>query len=537
MFEVILELKGLAFRCFLSSMLKIRQFILSFLFGIVSLSHAQHDIQRNAMIALGEGKSGGFEAALAQTPKRADAGDEETAMVYILKALSEGEVETAIDLAEQSLADGVLDPARLYAGSGDLLESLRESPRFDELPGIAGVGTLIHGPMLGSITDKSASIWVRTKGERSVSLVLSGSGVTSPPVDSTASSDYTAVLSLDGLEPEQNYEGFVMSGEEKLAPFSFTTCPQKGSGNSFKVAFGGGAGFVPGFHSMWEKISEVKPDALLMLGDNVYIDDPENVATHHYCYYRRQSEPRWRKLVSEMPVYSIYDDHDFGTNDCSPGPEIEKPAWKRPVLEVFRQNWVNPGYGGGQENPGCWYDFSIGDVQFFMLDGRYYRDQKSGSMLGAFQKQWLLDELKKSEATFKILVSPVPFTPKIKPGSKDPWDGFPEEREEIFSFIESEKIEGVFLVAADRHRTDLRRTDREEGYPFYEFMSSRLTNLHVHPVVETPGLIWGYNETCSFGLMEFDTKAADPQVTFRCIDIDGKERYSHVLKRSEISLP
>jgi alkaline phosphatase D len=66
-------------------------------------------------------------------------------------------------------------------------------------------------------------------------------------------------------------------------------------------------------------------------------------------------------------------------------------------------------------------------------------------------------------------------------------------------------------------------------------MSSRLTNRHVHSVVKTPGLLWGYNETCSFGLMEFDTAVADPQVTFRCIDIDGKERHSHVLKLSEIS--
>jgi len=524
--------------CFMGFMLTYRIFLLFLIFGFLSSVHAQHDIQRNAMIELGKGESGDFEKALVESKKSGDAGDEETGMVRILKALSEGEVEVAIDLAEEHLKRGVLGTERLYAGSGELLKALRESPRFGQLPGIAEVGTIIHGPMLGNITDSEASIWVRTKGECFLSLQLSGEvnpSVKIPETASNALSDFTAVLTLNGLEPGTSYEGFVTHGEEQLVPFAFTTRSDAGSPASFKVAFGGGAGFVPDYHMMWDVIAGTNSDALLMLGDNVYIDDPEHVATQHYCYYRRQSEPKWRALVSKVPVYSIYDDHDFGDNDCSPGPEIETPAWKRPVLEVFRQNWVNPGYGGGRENPGCWYDFEIGDVQFFMLDGRYYRDRKSGSMLGSFQKTWLLDGLKKSEATFKIIVSPVPFTPKIKPGSKDPWDGFPEEREEIFAFIAEEKLDGVFLVAADRHRTDLRKIDRKEGYPLYEFMSSRLTNKHVHDVVKTPGLIWGYNETCSFGLMEFDTTLEDPQVTFRCIDIFGDEQHRHVLKLSELS--
>ncbi|MDF2377434.1 MAG: alkaline phosphatase D family protein [Verrucomicrobiales bacterium] len=499
-------------------------------------AHAQHDMQRNAMIELGKGDRGDFDKAFVK-PK-GDAGSEESVMVSILRHLSEGDVDDAISTARESLGSGLLNPARLHAGSGELLERLREHPGFATLPGVEEVGTLIHGPMLGNVTDSEASLWVRTKGACFLSLELSGdadSEVEISEMASTAESDFTAVLTLKGLKADTEYEGFITHGDEKLSPFSFKTRPEEGTGAVFSVAFGGGAGYVPEFHEMWKTIASFEPDALLMLGDNVYIDDPEHVATQHYCYYRRQSEPLWRTLVSEIPVYSIYDDHDFGDNDCSPGPEIEKPAWKRPVLEVFRQNWVNPGYGGGKENPGCWYDFMIGDVQFFMLDGRYYRDQQSGSMLGVFQKQWLLEAMKQSEATFKVLVSPVPFTPNIKPGSKDPWDGFPEEREEIFHFIETENIKGVFLVAADRHRTDLRRIDREQGYPLFEFMSSRLTNKHVHPVVKTPGLIWGYNETCSFGLMEFDTTADDPQVRFRCLDIYGDEQYSHVLKLSEVT--
>ena len=165
--------------------------------------------------------------------------------------------------------------------------------------------------------------------------------------------------------------------------------------------------------------------------------------------------------------------------------------------------------------------------------GRYYRDRKGGSMLGPVQLAWLKETLKNSKGTFKVIASPVPFTEGIKPGSKDPWDGYPEEREFIFSFIESEKIDGVFLVAADRHRTDLRTTERPNGYTLYEFESSRLTNRHTHKVVETPGLIWGYSKLCSFGLMKFDTTAEDPTVTFECVTINGDvmETYSLPVSR------
>ena len=122
-------------------------------------------------------------------------------------------------------------------------------------------------------------------------------------------------------------------------------------------------------------------------------------------------------------------------------------------------------------------------------------------MLGAVQKAWLKETLKASRGTFKVLASPVPWTENIKPGSHDPWDGFTAEREEIFTFLEKHAIEGVFLIAADRHRTDLRVTRRPAGYDLYEFESSRLTNRHTHAVVKTPGLIWGYNKTFSFAVM------------------------------------
>lgn len=514
--------------------------ILAFLLSAGGSLQAQHDAQRDSVMAVARGDREGFAKAF-QNPRN-DGGIEETRMVNLLMLLAEDKTDDAIAYARESLALG-LDPARLLVGAGGPLDKLRAHPDFAELPGVSEVGAIIHGPMVGDVTDTSAKVWVRTNGAREISAFVMVAkdgtetieGVQHGSIRTIAESDFTGVLRFENLAPETDYVGRLVGDDEASAEFSFRTRPAAGSPAKFSIAFGGGAGFVPEYHGMWDTIASFGPDALLLLGDNVYIDDPEHSLTQHYCYHRRQSEPRWRSLVSKTPVYSIYDDHDFGDNDCEPGPAIDKPAWKRPVLEIFRQNWANPGYGGGEENPGCWYDFVIGDVHFFLIDGRYYRHRASGSMLGQYQKQWLLDGLANSEATFKVVCSNVPFTAEVKPGSKDTWDGYAKEREEIFSHIEKENIEGVFLVSADRHRTDLRYTERPGGYRLYEFMSSRLTNRHTHPVVETPGLVWGFSKECSFGLMEFDTTAEDPVVLFRCVDIDGVERERFELLKSGLS--
>jgi alkaline phosphatase D len=512
-------------------MLKHSGFALTFAFCVCAVDSAiaQHDPHRNATQGIA---AADFTKAEKQLSK-ADNDDPETHFVRMMLALKQGDTPSAVTSARAAL-DADLPFARLVAGPRYLLAPLYETDAFKSWAEQYGNLTLLHGPMVGSVTESSASFWMRTAAAAEVQVKI-GDRV-SQPVTTRSATDFTAVATVDGLAPATPYEYEVLidGRPTEVANARFVTFPETGKPARFSVAFGGGAGYVPDWERMWDTIRGFEPAALLMLGDNVYIDQPEHLLCQHYCYYRRQTRPEWRRLVAATPTYAIYDDHDFGTNDCVPGPEIESPPWKRVAWNTFRQNWINPAYGGGESQPGCWFDFQIGDVHFILLDGRYYRDRRGGSMLGPVQKKWLLDTLLKSRGTFKVLASPVPWTQGIKPGSKDPWDGFPEEREEIFSFIESNRIEGVFLIAADRHRTDLRTTERPRGYDLFEFESSRLTNRHTHGVVQTPGLIWGYNKTCCFGLMRFDTLGASPQVTFECVTIDGDVIHRHTLPASEL---
>jgi alkaline phosphatase D len=438
--------------------------------------------------------------------------------------------------------EGGMPFSRFLAGPREMLKPLRETDEFRRYAARCKV-QLIHGPMLGCLTDKSAKFWVRTFDEVPVQVVVSTSKRLNP-IKSTRTStsskvDYTAVVEVKALQPGTlYYYDVVLNGKSALAPErpSFRTYPPSPSKTRLSVAFGGGAKYTPANERMWDTIRSHRPAALLLLGDNVYIDLPQQFGEFHkYTYYRRQSRAEFRRLVCSMPVFAIWDDHDCAIGDCWMGPYRDKPAWKMSMLEGFRMNWNNPGYGTEQW-PACWFKFSIADVDFFMLDGRFYRTNPYGespSMLGPVQKARLLNQLKQSKATFKVLASPVPWDFYTKGESLDTWNGFRDEREELFSFLEENKINGVVLISADRHRSDARKIERTNGYSFYEFESSRLTNQHKHGL--KPGAIFGYNKKQSFGLLSFDTTIPDPTVTFQIISIDNEPIHSLTLKHSEIS--
>ena len=476
------------------------------------------------------------EALLADNPT-----DQESLFNLAVARTQLGELHLAMSAVHRAVEAG-LPIERFIAGPRDLLAPLMEHGPFrQELDRLDR--QLVHGPMLGSVTGTTARIWVRTAKESDVQVAAGAGGnftreLLSASARTSGESDYTAVVELHGLRPDTTYRYEVILDGESVSGSdypSFRTFPERGKPGRFSVGFGGGAGYVTRNERIWDLIRSHDPLAFLFLGDNVYLDYPVGpTSLHYYTYYRRQSREEFRRLTASTAIYAIWDDHDCATDDVWMGPYRDKPPWKLPAWRQFRDNWVNPGYGS-EEWPGVWFAFSIGDVDFFMLDGRYYRtnpyaDEKT--MLGPVQKRWLLDQVKRSKATFKVLVSPVPWSFDTKGDAVDTWNGFREERAEIFDFLAENEIEGVFLLSADRHRSDARRIERTDAYPLYEFESSRLTNEHVHRLM--PGALFGYNEKQSFGLLLFDTSKPDPTVTFRIVSIDNEVEGELSLSRSQL---
>ena len=442
--------------------------------------------------------------------------------------------------AEQAMRGAILGGmpfGRFLAGPRELLEPLAATEGFAAHAGRLE-NAILHGPMLGAVTDTSARVWVRTAGETAFEVVATRDGERHVASGATsAERDYTGTATLRGLLPDTAYRYRVLvtastspqpQTEPRYRPpsYSLRTSPPAGTSGAFVVAFGGCAGYTPENERMWDTIAGHSPQALLLLGDNVYIDLPGQPGPFHdYTYYRRQSRPEFRRLVSSTPVYAIWDDHDAAVDDIWLGPYVDRPAWKQPMVDLFRRNWNNPAYGS-KSHPGVWFRFSLGDVEFFLLDGRTYRtnpfarEPAEPTMLGPVQKAWLLESLLASEAAFKVIASSVAWADGAKPGSRDTWSGFPEEREEIFRFIEENGIPGVVLLSSDRHRSEAWVIERGSGHAFHDLLSGQLTNVHTHR--KEPGALFSYNDKASFGLLTFETARRDPQLTYRIHSIDGE---------------
>ena len=468
--------------------------------------------------------------------------DEESHFLMGVYLTTQGQTNKAIASFQRAI-EFDLPPGRIIAGPREILKPVSDHEYIQGLRE-QHASVPIHGPLVGNVTSSSATVWVRTTQESQVRLIVSESpkmtiAIAGPAMGSLAADDFTAKPAVSGLKPDTKYfYAIEIDGElNKSESQSFTTFPTAGAKSQFRLAFGGGAGYVPPNERMWNVIAEQKPDLALLLGDNVYIDDPKSVAMQQYTYYRRQSRPEYRAFTAKTPTFTIWDDHDFGTNDCWGGPEILRPKWKRyKAWPIYRQNWPNPGFGGGEEQPGCWYTFSRGDVDFVMLDCRYYRTspfEENPSMLGPVQFKWLEETLPTLSGQFKVLVSSVPWTFESKGDSLDTWNGYKSERNKIFDLLRSEKVEGVVLMSAERHRSDAWRISYPGGYDFYEFNSSRLTNQHVHK--EMPTAIFSYNKQQSFGLVTFDTTVSDPTVRYQVINISGESVHEITVKKSQLT--
>ncbi len=419
-----------------------------------------------------------------------------------------------------------------HGAEGGMAELLEE-PAFVELVEKHNL-QLFNGPALGDIQPDSVRVWVRTAGPAEVKVAIVD-GPESAAAQTSAERDFTAVLTIEDLEPFTEYRYAVHVGEQVIQrdTFVFRTAPARGQRVAYHIDFGSGSRYVPINEHAWQTMARARPMAYLGLGDNVYIDVQHRRGAQRLFYYRRYLSPAWAELAASVGLYAVWDDHDMAMNDSQGGAGLDA-AWKRPNWQVFRENWNNPAYGGGESMPGTWHQFTLGDVDFFMTDGRFYRDKADQTMLGPDQKAWLLDALRSSKAKVKVLASGTMWADEADKGGKDSWSGpwSIAERDEIFSTIRDEKIGGVVLISGDRHRSDIWQMNYDVGYPLYEFVSAKVTNMHTHKTRDQA--IWSYNEGNFWGQLHFDFQPDDPIITFRCIDIGGESVKDFPIKLSQL---
>ena len=299
-------------------------------------------------------------------------------------------------------------------------------------------------------------------------------------------------------------------------------------------------------YQILETIADQQPDFMLWLGDNLYLREADwlTEAGIRYRYARDRRQSELRRLLASVHNYATWDDHDFGPNNSD-----RTFRGRQHSLRAFRDYWANPSYGL-PETPGVFTRFEWADAEFFLLDNRYYRspslspETEEKKMLGEAQMRWLKEALVSSTATFKLVVGGGQLLNPLryKAWWIETWARFPQEQQDLSTFLEESQVAGVVFLSGDRHFTELLKIERPGLYPLYEFTSSPLTSRpstpqkedHTNPV-RVPGTF--FPGIHNFGLLEVAGASGDRVLTLRTLDKEGGELWRHEIHQSELALP
>ena len=364
----------------------------------------------------------------------------------------------------------------------------------------------------GDVTPTSAVVWAR--GVRAGTLeVLHGVAGAGGPAGRRAlkvhaGDDLTGKLALTGLTPATRYAVRVSQGEAR-AEAEFVTAPSPDA--PARVAFlwsgdlGGGGYCRPleGGYRIFRPMLERRADFFLFVGDTIYADVPcdrpgvvagaefraRTLAQYRARHrYNREDAPL-SALLRGTSVYAIWDDHevrnDFaGTTD--------------PLMPVGRQAFLDywPVASGSDDPTRLYRSVRWGRLlEVFILDTRQYRsdnaelDGPGKTMLGAAQRQWLVDGVTASTALWKVVVTSVPLAvPTGRPERRDSWTdvnvfgmpaengtGFVTERDAILRALRARSVKNLLFLAADVHHAELIRHHPTSDWSFHEFIAGPLS--------------------------------------------------------------
>ncbi len=418
---------------------------------------------------------------------------------------------------------------------------------------------LQSGPMVGYSEMFEALLWAQTKGAAEVKFVYWSEADPSTRyqtenIRTKADQAFIAKTVVGRLEPGQRY-GYELhiNGQpvERPYPLRFQTqhlWQWRTDPPDFRFVIGScfyvndppydrpGEPYGGGFEIL-DAILDKNPDAMIWMGDDVYLRESDwyTRTGMFYRYTHTRSYPGLQPLLGSVHHYAIWDDHDYG-------PDNSDWTWreKRTALETFDLFWGNPEVGT-PEFGGITTMFEWGDVQFFLTDNRWHRSpehrrEPGRTMLGREQLDWLIDALRSSRATFKIVVvgsqvlNPVP--------GWEAYATFPEERAELLRRIQDNDIRGVFFITGDVHYTVLTKLDRWGTYPFYDMTVSPFTAgpADFDPdgydnYLAVPGTFY---QDRNFATLDFAGPREDRSMTIKVYDTAGRELWNRTVKAVEL---
>jgi alkaline phosphatase D len=449
------------------------------------------------------------------------------------------------------------------------------------------------GPVFAEVGESSALVWGRGgRGGRLHAVVreVGSDRVFERSVPVFRADDWTGRIELHGLRPDtlhrvtlrllsQGVDG------ERAGPSvegSFRTAPPAHEPAAVRLAFGGDLAGQnvcrdarEGF-PIFRAVAAAEPQIFVGLGDMIYADGicapvgrygnaqipgafpPSAYVADFWAHWRYSREdPAFRDLLASTAYVAVWDDHevvnDFGpADDTRADPPYREGEHLMPLgLAAFLD--YNPLPGSGER---LYRSLRWGrHLELFVLDTRQYRDPASEpdeggkSLLGAEQRDWLVEALARSDATWKVVVSSVPISvPTGRPQRRDGWANYRQD-----GGYESELL-GILRAVRDRGVADTVWLTTDVHFAaVFRYRPFEDSQFRLHEVITGPlnaGLfrneradetlrgerlfIYGPEDQAgvttwdearrffNFGLLEIDAGGA---LNVRIVDVDGQVVY------------
>lgn len=421
------------------------------------------------------------------------------------------------------------------------------------LSSFAQVDMVLSGPVLGYAEMREAIVWVQLKESASVQAFYwpqadKSQRQATDVVGTSANTGNTAKLYFRMLEPGTVYEYEIYVNDLAQSfdfPLNFDTEPlwdYRTAPPAFTIAMGSclyineeaydrpGKPYG-GDYQILNEIKELKPDAMLWLGDNIYLREADFFSRSGYLgrYTHTRSLDELQALMASCNNYAIWDDHDFGPNDAS-GSWIHRDM----ALEMFKLFWPNPSFGY-RDLPCTFSAFNYRDCDFVMMDNRYYRTEMSDShpeqIFGKEQIDRMIDLLKQSRAPFKFVLTGGQFLSTAKVFENH--SNYEEERAYILKRINDEGLKNVIFISGDRHHSEVNELSLANGNKVYEFTVSPLTSGAATNVTEVnENRVEGsLIEQRNFAVMKISGPRRERVLELVYYDSNGEELYTWTLNQ------
>lgn len=379
---------------------------------------------------------------------------------------------------------------------------------------VSCAGSMITaGPVLGLPSESAVSVWLRGDATRLYGLELAldaeGAGATTVAYQyAQPAADFTVRFDVDGLSAGMTYYYRVTVDDDAQGEYlPIRTAP--GPTDDVRIGLGScsrtsTAEYREQQATAFGHLSARDLDAFLFVGDSHYAN--AQTLSKHRDYLRDPLRIEARAaFFAQVPMAATWDDHDFLGNNTD-----GECAGRELALQAVREYWPNPSFGL-EEAPGTYFRHRLGHAELFVLDCRSYRprltnpdgsdrddgrrctnsgevvEDMAGGPLGTPQYDWLVESLEDSVAPFKLIACGSLMTSN----GLDSWNSFPEAREALYSSIHAASIDGVVFLSGDIHRSHVRVAPREDGYDFFEFVSSPLAQYsrNVAPRTQCDGAL------------------------------------------------